>query len=105
MKKKKLNSVEIPIFDAVISNFPFIQQEDIPNDILTNHFKTEFLKTQEAFLKNGVFNINEQSDYYIYCLYNSLKFLKPNGHLAVITSNAWLGKNYGQQFKKFLLDN
>ncbi|GHV02167.1 hypothetical protein AGMMS49521_3530 [Campylobacterota bacterium] len=35
-----------------------------------------------------------------------LTFLsKDNGHLAVITSNAWLGKEYGFQFKKFLLDN
>lgn len=101
----KLNPVEIPLFDAIISNFPFIRQEDTPNDILTNQFKAEFLKTQDAFLKKGLFNINEKSDYYIYCLYHSLKFLKPNGHLAVITSNAWLGKNYGQQFKQFLLDN
>lgn len=102
---RKINQVEIPTFDAIVANFPFIQQEDIPNDILNNYLKSEFLKTQDAFLKNGVFKINEKSDYYTYCLYHSLKFLKANGHLAIITSNAWLGKNYGQQFKKFLLDN
>lgn len=101
----KLNSVEIPLFDAIISNFPFIQQEDIPNDVLTAHFRSEFLKTQAAFLEDVEFKINERSDYYIYCFYNSLKFLKPDGFLAAITSNAWLGKNYGSQFKKFLLDN
>jgi N-6 DNA Methylase len=101
----KMNALEIPTFDAIIANFPFIQQEDIPNDILNNYFKTEFSKSQEAFLKNGDFKINEKSDYYTYCLYHSLKFLKVKGHLAIITSNAWLGKNYGQQFKKFLLDN
>ena len=101
----KLNSVEIPQFDAIISNFPFIQQEDIPNDVLTAHFRSEFLKTQVAFLEDVEFKINERSDYYIYCFYNSLKFLKPDGYLAAITSNAWLGKNYGKQFKKFLLDN
>lgn len=28
-----------------------------------------------------------------------------NGFLSAITSNAWLGKEYGFQFKKFLLDN
>jgi len=101
----KINSVEIPQFDAIISNFPFIQQEDIPNDVLTAYFRSEFLKTQAAFLEDVEFKINERSDYYIYCFYNSLKFLKPNGFLAGITSNAWLGKNYGGQFKKFLLDN
>ena len=101
----KINSIEIPVFDAVVSNFPFIQQEDIPKDILTTQLKQEFDKTQESFLDKNNFKINERSDYYIYCFYNALKFLKHNGYLAAITSNAWLGKNYGFQFKKFLLDN
>lgn len=101
----KINQIPIPKFDAVISNFPFIQQEDIQNDVLNNQFQTEFATTQKAFLNGNKFDINGKSDYYIYCFYNSLKFLKDDGVLAAITSNAWLGKNYGLQFKKFLLDN
>jgi len=101
----KINQIPIPKFDAVISNFPFIQQEDIPNEILNSQFEKEFGKTQNAFLEGNKFEINGKSDYYIYCFYNSLKFLKDNGVLSAITSNAWLGKNYGLQFKKFLLDN
>ncbi len=101
----KINQIPIPKFDAVISNFPFIQQEDIPNEILNTHFESEFAKTQTAFLNGNKFDINGKSDYYIYCFYNSLKFLKANGVLSAITSNAWLGKNYGIQFKQFLLDN
>ena len=101
----KINQIPIPKFDAVVSNFPFIQQEDIPNEILNTHFENEFAKTQTAFLNGNKFDINGKSDYYIYCFYNSLKFLKDNGILSAITSNAWLGKNYGLQFKKFLLDN
>ena len=101
----KINQIPIPKFDAVISNFPFIQQEDIPNEILNTQFESEFAKTQTAFLNGSKFDINGKSDYYIYCFYNSLKFLKDNGTLSAITSNAWLGKNYGLQFKKFLLDN
>lgn len=101
----KINQIPIPKFDAVISNFPFIQQEDIPNEILNTQFESEFAKTQTAFLNGNKFDINGKSDYYIYCFYNSLKFLKDNGILSAITSNAWLGKNYGLQFKQFLLDN
>ena len=101
----KINQISIPKFDAVVSNFPFIQQEDILNEILNTHFENEFAKTQTAFLNGNKFDINGKSDYYIYCFYNSLKFLKDNGTLSAITSNAWLGKNYGLQFKKFLLDN
>lgn len=101
----KINQIPIPKFDAVISNFPFIQQEDIPNEILNTQFESEFAKTQTAFLNGNKFDINGKSDYYIYCFYNSLKFLKDNGILSAITSNAWLGKNYGLQFKEFLLYN
>ena len=101
----KLNDVQIPEFDAIISNFPFIQQEDIPNNVLSAYFRKEFQNSQKAFLNGVNFEINERSDYYIYCFYHSLKFLKDNGYLSAITSNAWLGKNYGLQFKEFLLDN
>jgi N-6 DNA Methylase len=101
----ELITVDLPQFDAIISNFPFIQQEDIPNKFLSDKFREEFTNNQTAFVLNGHFDINERSDYFVYCFYNSLKFLNDNGYLAAITSNAWLGKNYGLQFKKFLLDN
>lgn len=98
-------NLPIPQFDGIASNFPFIQQEDIPNDVLTEFFREEFQIKQQAFLKDNTFKINERSDYFTYCVYNSIRFLKDNGCLSVITSNAWLGKEYGFQFKKFLLDN
>lgn len=101
----KMNKVKLPQFDAIASNFPFIQQEDIPNKWLTYFFREEFQEEQNAFLKDKKFVINERSDYYTYCFYNSLKYLKPDGIISAITSNAWLGKNYGQQFKQFILDN
>ena len=86
-------------------NFPFIQQEDIPNDVLTTYFRKKFEAKQKAFLKDNSFKINERSDYFTYCVYKSIHFLKKDGFLSAITSNAWLGKEYGFQFKKFLLDN
>ena len=97
--------LQIPQFDAIASNFPFIQQEDIPNEILTVFFRRKFETRQQAFLRDNTFKINERSDYFAYCVYNSIRFLKNEGFLAAITSNAWLGKEYGFQFKRFLLDN
>lgn len=96
---------EIPVFNAIASNFPFIQQEDIPNEVLTEYFRERFEREQQAFLRNNTFRINERSDYFTYCIYNSIRFLTEDGFLSAITSNAWLGKEYGFQFKKFLLDN
>lgn len=97
--------VSIPQFDGIASNFPFIQQEDIPNEDLLLKLNLIFGKTQVAFLKGNNFGINKRSDYFTYCVYNSLRFLKDGGVLSVITSNAWLVKEYGLQFKRFLLDN
>lgn len=101
------NQIEQPIpeFDVIASNFPFIRQEDIPNDVLTTFFREKFETRQRAFLQDGTFKINERSDYFTYCVYNSIRFLKDGGFLSAITSNAWLGKEYGVQFKRFLLDN
>lgn len=101
----KHQQVTIPMFDGIASNFPFIQQEDIPNKALTDYFHKAFGKKQPSFLKNGQFRVNERADYFTYCVYQSYRFLKQNGILSCITSNAWLGKEYGLQFKKFLLDN
>jgi len=105
--KNYRNQIEQPIpqFDAIVSNFPFIQQEDIPNEVLTAFFREKFEAQQQAFLHDRTFKINERSDYFTYCVYNSTRFLNNNGFLSAITSNAWLGKEYGFQFKKFLIDN
>ncbi|WP_165025435.1 N-6 DNA methylase [Dysgonomonas sp. ZJ279] len=102
---KKSIKQPIPEFNSIASNFPFVQQEDIPNDILTGLFREKFEEKQQAFLQDNTFKINERSDYFAFCIYNSINFLKNNGCLSVITSNAWLGKEYGVQLKKFLLDN
>ena len=102
--RKHIN-VPIPQFDGIASNLPFIQQEDIPNDKLTEFFRQKFEQSQRAFLHKGFFKINERSDYFTYCVYHAIKFLKDGGILSVITSNAWLGKEYGDEFKSFLLDN
>ncbi|MBP3227188.1 MAG: N-6 DNA methylase [Bacteroidaceae bacterium] len=97
--------VPIPQFDGIASNLPFIQQEDIPGEKLSVLIRQEFKDIQRAFLKDGNFSINERSDYFTYCVYHATKFLRDGGVLSVITSNAWLGKAYGVEFKRFLLDN
>jgi hypothetical protein len=94
---KEQIKLQIPRFNAIVSNFPFIRQEDIPKEELKDFRKKLDEKMQQKF--------NEHSDYFTYCIYNSTLFLKNDGFLAAITSNAWLGKEYGFQFKQFLLDN
>ncbi len=105
-KEGEFVDVPLPTFDAIISNFPFIQYEDVPEkERLVEAFEQEFGRSQSAFLDGRQFFINGKANYFAYCFYHSLKFLRDGGFLAAITSNAWLGKNYGLQFKQFLLDN
>lgn len=96
--------VSIPRFNSIVSNFPFVQQEDIPDNEF-KLFRQNFEKEQKAILKEKSFKLNERADYFTYCIYHAHKFLDAGGVLSAITSNAWLGKEYGSQFKRFLLDN
>lgn len=96
--------LSVPMFDSIVSNFPFVQQEDIPDDAFLR-FKQQIEKEQQAARADRSFRLNKRADYFTYCIYHATKFLKDDGMLAAITSNAWLGKEYGIQFKKFLLDN
>ncbi len=48
---KKHIELAMPQFDGIASNFPFIQQEDIPNDVLTDFFRGEFQAQQQDFLR------------------------------------------------------
>ncbi|MFW6027008.1 MAG: HsdM family class I SAM-dependent methyltransferase, partial [Candidatus Woesearchaeota archaeon] len=91
-KKKKYS---IPKFDLIISNLPFVQNNIISKDL-------------KNILKNKLTNVNGKSDLYVYFFYHIIKnnILKPNGTLAVIIPNTWLGsQNYAVSFKNFLLNN
>ncbi|MGN0222597.1 MAG: Eco57I restriction-modification methylase domain-containing protein [Muribaculaceae bacterium] len=98
-------AVRVPLFDGIAGNFPFIQQEDIPGEQLSKMLEQSFGKSQDAFIVDNEFRVNERADFFTYCFYHAFNFLKPNGIISAITSNAWLGKEYGSQFKRFLLDN
>ena len=100
----KKEELSIPNFDGIVSNFPFVQQEDIPDNEF-KLFRQNFEKEQRIALNEKNFTLNERADYFTYCIYHACKFLSPGGVLSAITSNAWLGKEYGTQFKRFLLDN
>lgn len=102
---KLKRDIAIPLFDGIASNFPFIQQEDIPNDRLAALFNKASWPSLQFSQRNNGFKIDGRSDCFAYCVYNSVRFLRPDGCLSVITSNAWLGKEYGFQLKQFLLDN
>lgn len=78
--------IQIPYFDAVVSNLPFVHFETIPED-------------DKALINcDHDLNIDGRSDLYAYIALHIEKLLKINGHAGLITSNSWLAANGGAFF-------
>ncbi|NHJ85224.1 MAG: N-6 DNA methylase [Asgard group archaeon] len=106
-----LNRLKISKFDIIISNPPFIRQEQLGNiskDSVSvkQNYKQAFLTNLKVLNKELIpFQVNMKSDLYIYFFVMSLKNLKEQGIICFITSNSWLDVKYGMKFQEFLLKN
>ena len=79
-----------PKFDVVIGNPPYIQIQKFPKAQKDKWLAQEF-QTYAAMAD-------------IYCLFyeRGAQLLKPNGHLAYITSNKWMRAGYGEKLRVYL---
>jgi len=84
----------IPPFDYIISNLPFVRQEDLeilnPEAVSINTFIEEKLGHNTA--------LDGKSDLYAYLPFYFWRILNDNGVSAFIISNSWLGTNWGERF-------
>ncbi len=84
----------IPSFDYIISNLPFVRQEDLailnPNATEINTFIQDKLGANSA--------LDGKSDLYAYLPFYFWKILNAQGELAFIVSNSWLGTKWGERF-------
>ena len=112
--------MEIPQFDAIVGNFPYIRQEEIEkveknyrqkvilpalikgwHDDLQNLDEYLFKKT-----KNNIdIKINKKSDIYSFMYIHAGAFLKDNGRMGFVTSSTYLNNEYGKDLKDFFLRN
>ena len=78
--------IQIPHFDAVVSNLPFVNFENIPED--------------DKMLIKGTtgLNLDGRCDLYWYITLHIERLLKINGRAGLITSNSWLSANGGEFF-------
>lgn len=49
--------------------------------------------------------ISTYADLYVYLFFHTARFLKPDGRMGIITSNAWLDVNYGYELQRFFCDH
>jgi len=105
-------------FDIVISNPPYVRQEEISDPGLTRKdvtpankqaYKkklalTVYQEFSEFFLRgNKLRPLDAKSDLYIYFYLHGLALLNEKGAFCFITSNSWLDVGYGKDLQEFLL--
>lgn len=85
---------ELPKFKYIVSNLPFVQQEDLeflnPNVSDINNLISE--KIGDDYVLDG------RSDLYAYLPFYFWNLLEENGKIAIIISNSWLGTAWGEIF-------
>jgi len=95
-----LKSYKIPVFSSIISNFPFVQFEDIEE--LNHLVKT---KIEEFYKKYDVgenMRLEGRSDLYIYIPFVLYDLLVEGGYIGFIISNSWISTKAGKKFRKLL---
>ncbi|MDV5102560.1 N-6 DNA methylase [Clostridium perfringens] len=81
-------SVDCDKYDSIISNLPFVQQENL---LELNSTAIEFInKTNSIF--------NGRSDLYAYIALKLDDILSEKGRIGIIVSNSWLGTEFGDKF-------
>lgn len=81
-------SIECGKYDSIISNLPFVQQENL---LELNSTAVEFInKTNSIF--------NGRSDLYAYISLKLDDILSKQGRIGIIVSNSWLGTEFGDKF-------
>jgi adenine-specific DNA methylase len=82
---------DLPKVDVVIGNPPYVIRHRFENpDKIIEQYSNQL-------------NFSDQADLYIYFIVRALESLEPEGRFAMIVSNSWMKKKYGEEFKEYLL--
>ena len=109
----------IPKFDVLVGNFPFIRQELIEKaskgykkkleSVLYESWAKEYPllfknKIQgNNRITNHILQLSGQADIYAYLFFHAAAHLKDGGRMGFVTSNSWLDVAYGYELQRFFL--
>jgi len=102
---------QLPQFDGIVGNFPYIRQELIEKRDKGYKKKIEkaifddWKDDYHELFDNGDTKLSGQADIYAYLFFHTARFLKDDGRMGIVTSNAWLDVAYGYELQKFFLKN
>jgi len=100
--------VQVPELDAVVSNPPYLRQEDIRSEKKkrkagprtgTKEYYQLLAKEESGIRFSG------RSDLHCYFWPHALTFLRDRGYMGLLTSSQWLDVEYGFKLQEFLLRN
>jgi hypothetical protein len=82
---------DLPKVDAVVGNPPYVIRHrfEKPDKIIEQY--------------SNQLDFSDQADLYVYFIVRALESLEPEGRFAMIVSNSWMKKKYGEEFKEYLL--
>ena len=82
---------DLPKVDAIIGNPPYVIRHRFENpDKIIEQYSNQLY-------------FSDQADLYVYFIVRALESLEPEGRFAMIVSNSWMKKKYGEEFKEYLL--
>lgn len=81
-------SIKCGKYDSIISNLPFVQQENL----------LELNSTAIDFINKANSIFNGRSDLYAYISLKLDDILSEQGRIGIIVSNSWLGTEFGDKF-------
>lgn len=90
---------ELPPMAAVVSNLPFVQQEDLRR----LNAGIEAINATVERMTGGETSLAGKSDLFAYLPFYIWGLLEPGGRAGIIVSNAWLGTDWGRAFREALL--
>ena len=86
-------STVLPKIKYIVSNLPFVQQEDI------RKLNPHLINDVNDFLRNTINKtLDGRSDLFAYIVIKLWRILETNGKIGIIVSNSWLGTEWGKTF-------
>ncbi|WP_066057281.1 N-6 DNA methylase [Robertmurraya korlensis] len=89
----------LPVMDSIVSNLPFVQQEDLKvlNPTIINDINNLISQIAQEPLE-----LDGKSDLYAYLPFSLWGLLNENGRIGLIISNSWLSTKWGIKFRTIL---
>ena len=88
--------------DAVVSNLPYIRQEEIVKKDSEQRKIKSWLSLSGVPVDKEEDLPDNKADFHVYFWHYILPFLKEGSRIGFLTSDTWLNVEYGQNLKKFI---